>query len=74
MFYFLMEVLKLSVVVACKKLPLSPKNYFIVAETIKLIIVGLVMLGISLSGNVSDPTTNPTGGTNNESIQRRLNP
>ena len=74
MFYFLMEVLKLSVVVACKKLPLSPKNYFIVAETIKLIIVGLVMLGISLSGNVSDPTTNPTGGTQNESIQTRRYP
>jgi hypothetical protein len=68
-----MEVLKLSVVVACKKLPLSPKNYFIVAETVKLIIVGLVMLGINLSGNVSDPT-NPTGGTNNESIQTRRYP
>jgi len=74
MFYFLMEVLKLSVVVACKKLPLDPKSYFIAAEVIKLIIVGLVMLGISLSGNVSDPTTLPTGGTNNESIQRRLYP
>ena len=72
MFYFLMEVLKLSVIVACKKLPLNPKDYFICAEILKLLVVGVVMLGISLSVNPSDHTTDPTGGTTNETICRRL--
>ena len=48
MMYFLLEVIKLSVIVACKKLPLDAKTYFIVAECTKLLVVGLVMLGLHL--------------------------
>jgi hypothetical protein len=48
MMYFVLEVIKLSVIVACKKLPLDAKTYFIVAEFAKLVVIGLVMIGLHL--------------------------
>jgi hypothetical protein len=56
MTYFLLEVIKLSVIVACKKLPLEAKDFFIFAEISKLVVIGLVMIGLhSSSVNTSNP-------------------
>ena len=57
--YFLLELLKLSVIVACKALPLDAKDYFIIAEVSKLIIIGLVMFGISTYNKPHDHHSPP---------------
>ena len=66
MMYFVLEVIKLSVIVACKALPLSSKDYFVIAEVSKLIVIGFIMLGINLYGV---PQLNLTNQTQQESIQ-----
>jgi hypothetical protein len=47
--YWVLELIKLSVIIGCKRLPLDPKDFFIVAECTKLLVVGLVMFGIELA-------------------------
>jgi hypothetical protein len=48
MSYFLLELVKLTVIVSCKYLPLEAKDFFIISEISKLVVIGLVMLGLHL--------------------------
>lgn len=61
MLYFILEIVKLSVIVGCKFLPLDAKNFFIVAETAKLLIVGILLLVLNsqvTGGSKTIPETN----------------
>jgi hypothetical protein len=46
MSYFLLELVKLTVIISCKYLPLEAKDFFIISEISKLVVIGLVMMGL----------------------------
>ena len=60
MLYFILELVKLSVIVGCKFLPLDAKNFFIVAETSKLVVVGLLLFVLNTCGTVEGSKTIPS--------------
>ena len=60
MLYFILELVKLSVLVGCKFLPLDAKNFFIVAETSKLVVVGILLFILNTYGTVEGSKTIPS--------------
>ena len=56
MLYFILELVKLSVIIGCKFLPLDAKNFFIVAETAKLVIIGILLMVLNSQGTEGSKT------------------
>ena len=71
MLYFILELVKLSVIVGCKFLPLDAKNFFIVAETSKLVVVGILLFGLNTCGVVEGSKSIPSQQQQQQTTQQQ---